>query len=129
MFAEMHDRFRIRLLGWDAGAWRTFCFLISISSPVKLKLDSPLEHLMDNQEFLGRLRQAVLQDIVSTAGKMLQIPELLPYSGPNSTTIDEDSIAFFESMMLTHWNSYHTGGTDRVLHGLNIFLKQLEKLA
>jgi tetratricopeptide (TPR) repeat protein len=30
--------------------------------------------------------------------------------------------------MVTQWNSYYTGGAERVIHGLGVFLKELEKL-
>lgn len=81
-----------------------------------------MSNLLDNEAFLTKIRQSLVQDFLVT-------PETaLGKSRSNSAHLDEDLVTFFESMMLTQWNSYYTGGTESVIHGLNVFLKELEKL-
>ena len=81
-----------------------------------------MSNLLDNEAFLTRIRQSLAPDFMLTPGNMLE------QSRPNKPHIDEDQVTFFESMMLTQWNSYYTGGTESVIHGLAVFLKELEKL-
>jgi tetratricopeptide (TPR) repeat protein len=81
-----------------------------------------MSNLFDNQAFLAKIRQSLVQDIVTSS------ENISGYSKPNGSRLDEDLVTFFESMMLTQWNSYYTGGTESVIHGLNLFLKELEKL-
>jgi tetratricopeptide (TPR) repeat protein len=78
-----------------------------------------MSNLLDNESFLTRIRQSLASDFILPPGNTLE---------SNRPHIDEDQVAFFESMMLTQWNSYYTGGTESVIHGLAVFLKELEKL-
>ena len=81
-----------------------------------------MSNLLDNEAFLTKIRQSLVQDFVIP-------PENAPgKSRSNSSHLDEDLVAFFESMMLTQWNSYYTGGTESVIRGLTVYLKELEKL-
>jgi transcriptional regulator with XRE-family HTH domain len=89
-----------------------------------------MNNLLANQAFLAQLRQSILQDFVKTVSEIAGQSEHIPgYNRSNGSHLNEDLVVFFETMMLTHWNSYHTGGAERVIHGLNLFLKELEKLA
>jgi transcriptional regulator with XRE-family HTH domain len=89
-----------------------------------------INNLLENQAFLAQVRQSILQDFVKTASEIAgQSEHIVGYSRPNSAHLNEDLVVFFETMMLTHWNSYHTGGAERLIHGLNLFLKEIEKLS
>ncbi len=48
---------------------------------------------------------------------------------PTSIVLNHDRMAFFEDVMATRWDVYHTGGTIRAHRGLNIWLKQAEDFA
>ena len=89
-----------------------------------------MKNLLENQAFLATLRQSVLQDfaraISDVSGQAGNSPHL---ASANISQINEELVVFFESMMQTQWNTYYTGGTERVIQGLNVFLKELEKLA
>ena len=82
-----------------------------------------MSNLLDNQAFLAKLRQSVAQDSV------IPTENISGLMRPSGSRLDEDQVTFFESMLLTQWNSYYTGGTESVIHGLDVFLKELEKLA
>jgi len=82
-----------------------------------------LSNLLDNQVFLAKLRQSLAQD------SMMSPENISGLMRQSSSRLDEDLVTFFESMLLTQWNSYYTGGTESVIHGLDVFLKELEKLA
>lgn len=89
-----------------------------------------INNLLENPQFLDKVQQAILQNLVSAASKLLVQPSEIPsYTEHNNTDLNEEHIAFLESVMLTQWNSYHTGRTDKVLHSLSIFLNKIEKLA
>jgi len=88
-----------------------------------------LNNLLGNPQFLDKMQQAILQNLVSTTSKLLiQPPEASAFLEQVNTDLNEEHIAFLESVMLTHWNSYYTGRTDEVLHSLSIFLSKIEKL-
>lgn len=57
----------------------------------------------------------------------MAFPEI-QHSEHTNTFLSEDLVVLFESMMLTQWNSYYTGGPESVIQGLNLFLKELERL-
>jgi tetratricopeptide (TPR) repeat protein len=89
-----------------------------------------INHLLENQEFVVKLSQSVLQDFINAISNLSRLTESIPNRfSPGLPDLNEDTIVFFETMMVTQWNSYYTGGAERVVHGLNIFLKELEKLA
>lgn len=88
-----------------------------------------LENLLDNQEFLSKVGQIVFQDILNTASKMfLQSTNRLQYREQPGVILHEDRVVFLESMMSTQWTTYHTSGTDKVIHGLNLFLQEIENV-
>ena len=101
----------------------------SLYSPEQISLLFT-NNLLENQEFLARLSLSISQSFIKAISETSGQSESIPgYRRSNSSHLNEDLVAFFESVMLTQWNSYYTGGTKRVVHGLNVFLKELENLA
>ncbi|HEU5380508.1 MAG TPA: helix-turn-helix transcriptional regulator [Ktedonobacteraceae bacterium] len=86
-----------------------------------------IKNLLENQEFLSKVKQAIFQDILNMPNKVLISPsDTLHSTKQHSASLNEERVAFFESMMSTQWITYHTGGTDKVIPGLNLFLREIE---
>ena len=46
-----------------------------------------------------------------------------------SLVLNDDRMGFFENVMATRWDVYHTGGTIRAYQGLNVWMKEARSFA
>lgn len=77
-----------------------------------------------------RSRRAFLRQVFTLAGTSLAVPtDHTPFIESSKSIISDDLIMLFEGTMASHWELYHTGGAIRIVHGLDLWVKEIVRLS
>lgn len=75
-------------------------------------------------------RRFLLQLLFSSLGLTLAVsPQVSSSIEQHGSVVSEDLIKVFENTMSPNWELYHTGGAARVVHGLDMWIKEMTNLS
>src|ERR1700682_4549827 len=95
----------------------------------ELRVDTSTVYRMEQQGVIRNLeRRRILVGLLGIPTALLAIDGNKP---PVETHLpmNRDRMSFFEHQNITRWNIYHTGGTDLVYQGLDIWINEMGNFA
>lgn len=95
-----------------------------------LGVDESTVYRMENMPVIRNLtRRQLLVGILGIPAELMGLEGKQRQPLKTNLVLNDDRMGFFENVMATRWDVYHTGGTILAYRGLNVWMKEAENFA